>query len=274
MLHLKITRDAEIMRKTARNSNIILIIATVLGFITAIIAAFYISKSITLQVGGEPTEIAKITEQVAAGNLDIQTKTATGIYASIQLMIEHLQVINYEKEQQDWLKTGQAQINEKTSGEQDIITLAKNIISYLTTYVAAQVGLFYLVQSDSKLKIIASYAYTMNANTPNEFNFGESLVGQAALEQKIISITQTPAECPLIIRSGLTGSLPQYVLLLPFLYENKLKGIIEIGSTKKLTEIQRSFLELVMPNIGVAVNTADSRTKMKILLEQSQQQSD
>ncbi|MBE9561935.1 MAG: GAF domain-containing protein, partial [Proteobacteria bacterium] len=175
---------------------------------------------------------------------------------------------------EDWIKTGQAQLNEKTSGEQEITKLAKNIISFLTTYVEAQVGLFYLVKQKNKLKIISSYAYTMNDNTHNEFNFGESLVGQAALEQKIIAITQTPAECPLIIRSGLTGALPQHILLLPFLYENELKGIIEIGSTKELTEIQRSFLELIMPNIGIAINTANSRFQTQNLLQQSQQQSE
>ncbi|MDM8565242.1 response regulator [Candidatus Halobeggiatoa sp. HSG11] len=175
---------------------------------------------------------------------------------------------------EDWLKTGQAQLSEKTSGEQDITYLAKNIISFITTYVEAQVGLFYLVKQENKLEIIASYAYTMNENTPSEFYFGESLVGQAALEQKIISVTQTPAECPLIIRSGLTGALPQQILLLPFLYENELKGVIEIGSAEELTEIHRDFLELIMPNIGIAVNTADSRTQMQVLLKQSQQQSE
>ncbi|MDM8568222.1 response regulator [Thiotrichales bacterium HSG1] len=179
-----------------------------------------------------------------------------------------------KNQQEDWLKTGQAQLNEKTSGEQDINKLAKNIISFLTTYVEAQVGLFYLVKQEDKLQIIATYAYTMNENTPSEFNFGESLVGQTALERKVIAVTQTQAECPLIIRSGLTGALPKHILLLPFLYENELKGIIEIGSAIELKEIHRNFLEQIMPNVGIAVNTADSRTKMQALLEQSQQQSE
>ncbi|MDM8568223.1 CHASE3 domain-containing protein [Thiotrichales bacterium HSG1] len=175
---------------------------------------------------------------------------------------------------QDWIKTGQAQLNEKTSGEQEITKLAKNIISFLTTYVEAQIGLFYQVKQGDKLKIIASYAYTINENTPIEFNFGESLVGQAALKRKVIAITQTSEECPLVIRSVLTGALPRHILLLPFLYEDELKGVIEIGSSEGLTEIHRNFLELIMPNIGIVVNTADSRAKMQDLLKQSQQQAE
>ncbi|MBE9561980.1 MAG: GAF domain-containing protein, partial [Proteobacteria bacterium] len=196
------------------------------------------------------------------------------IVRTITKFINQINEVTAKNKQDDWLKTGQAQLNETTSGEQEITKLTKNIISFLTTYIEAQVGLFYLVKSDNKLQIIANYAYTISEHTPTEFNFGESLVGQAALEQKVISVTQTSAECPLIIRSGLTGALPHHILLLPFLYENELKGIIEIGSADEITDSQRIFLEQAMLNIGIAINTAESRTKMQVLLKQSQQQSE
>ncbi|MCK5718509.1 MAG: GAF domain-containing protein, partial [Thiomargarita sp.] len=214
---------------------------------------------------------------IANGNYERQVELLSKqdeLGQALKNMTNTLRNTTIKNVREDWLKTGQAQLNEKMSGEQQIAKLAKNIISFLTTYVTAQVGLFYLVKSENKLQIIASYAYTMNENTPNEFNFGESLVGEAALEQKIISVTQTTAECPLIIRSGLTGALPQHILLLPFLYENELKGIIEIGSATELTEIQRNFLELIMPNIGITINTADSRTQMQALLKHSQLQAE
>ncbi len=195
----------------------------------------------------------------------------------VRTLIKFLTQINEitaKNKQEDWLKSGQAQLNEKISGEQEITKLAKNIIAFLTTYIEAQVGLFYLLKPDDKLKIIANYAYTMNENTPSEFKLGESLVGQAALEQKVLSVTQTPEECPLIIRSGLAGALPHHILLLPFLYENELKGILEIGSAIEITDIQRTFLEQTLLSIGIAVNTAESHTKMQILLEQSQHQAE
>ncbi len=195
----------------------------------------------------------------------------------IRILSKFLKQINdldIENKQENWLKTGQAKLNEQIRGEQKITKLSKNIISFLTTYIEAQVGLFYSITSDDKLEIIANYAYTIRENTPTKFSLGESLVGQAALEQKVISITQTQDECPLIIRSGLAGALPQHILLLPFSYENNLKGIIEIGSATKITDIQRSFLEQTMPNIGIAINTAESHTKMQALLEISQQQAE
>ena len=226
ILRAKIVQDIQTVETIATIGMFILGIATILGVVIVSTAAYYLGTGITKQVGGEPAEIAHITEQVAAGNLEIQFEsgTATGIYAAVQTMVQNLKTINHERQQQNWLKTGQAQLNEQMRGELDIVTLTKKIISFLTTYVEAQVGIFYLLEEanaqKSFLHIVATYAYTISDKRPQKFFIGEGLVGQAALEQKIISITQTAAECPLIIRSGLAGALPCNVLLLPFLYEN------------------------------------------------------
>jgi len=179
---------------------------------------------------------------------------------------------------QNWLKTGQAQLNDMMSGEQEIVTLAKKIISFLSTYIETPVGLFYLLtasqssESNASLKLLASYAYKASNNRPTEFLVGEGLVGQAALEGKTIVFTRRLEECVHVVQSGLTDILPNHVLLMPFLYENAVTGVIEIGSSEALTETQQAFLQQVMSNIGIAVNTAKSRSQMEELLQHSQTQ--
>ncbi|MDM8558251.1 response regulator [Candidatus Parabeggiatoa sp. HSG14] len=286
MLHDKIAQDAEKMKKTASRGTLILAISTLLSFFIAGIAIYLLSRDIIKQVGGEPAEIAGITKQVAEGNLDLQfdadkQQKATGIYAAIQIMVKNLKAMNTEKEQQSWLKTGSAQLNDLMSGEQKIAILAKNIISFLTTYANAQTGLFYILKKSEPrhkeqhyLQVIASYAYTASDNRPDKFLIGEGLVGQVALEQKTLSRIHTQAEYSHIIQSGLSQAVPRHVLLLPFLYENAIKGVIEIGSSELLTKIQQNFLEQAMSNIGIAVNTAESRIRMQELLEQSQTQAE
>ena len=110
-----------------------------------------------------------------------------------------------------------------------------------------------------------SYAYIQRKGMANEFKLGEGLVGQAALEKRKILVADIPEDY-IYIQSGLGGAVPQNILVMPFLYENAVKGVIEIGSFYEITEVQLEFLEQVMPNIGIAVNTADSRTKMQALL--------
>ncbi len=185
---------------------------------------------------------------------------------------------------QNWLKTGQTQLNEQIRGEQAVMTLAKNIITFLTTYLEAQVGVFYLLEEEKRakgfaqkgkeamsdrvrLKLLASYAYTQRKGMTNEFEIGEGLIGQAALEKQRIIVNEVPEDY-IQIQSGLGEAVPQNLIVIPFLYENTVKGIIEIGSFHAITEIQLEFLDQIMPNIGIAVNTADSRTKMQALISE------
>jgi len=86
--------------------------------------------------------------------------------------------------------------------------------------------------------------------------------------------TYKPKEYQRITQSGLTNVVPRYIIFLPFLYENNVKGVIEIGSSKELSAVQKDFLEQVMPTIGIAVNRTESREKMQILLMQMQEQSE
>jgi methyl-accepting chemotaxis protein len=186
---------------------------------------------------------------------------------------------------QDWLKTGQAQLNEQIRGEQDIMTLGKNVITFLTTYLEAQVGVFYVLEAKEKkkehetqtpneleknnensyLKLIASYAYTQRKGLSNEFQIGEGLIGQAALEKQRIIITDVPSDY-ISIQSGLGEAIPLNLVVTPFMYEKQIKGVIEIGSFHEITEVQLELLEQVMPIIGITINTAESRAKMQELL--------
>ncbi len=69
---------------------------TVIGIIVAVLFAFFITKSITGELGGEPSEIREIAEQIAGGNLalkfDAQRKRI-GIYGAIVALSEQLRTI-------------------------------------------------------------------------------------------------------------------------------------------------------------------------------------
>jgi len=230
-------------------------------------------------------DIVQVSQGLAEGRSEVTTQAEyRGDFIYIKNALEtaaaQLAEVTGKNVEQNWLKTGQAQLNDQMRGDQEIIKQAKNIISFLTTYVEAQVGLFYQLQESTHgdkrpyLEVIASYAYSANSNIPDKFLLGEGLVGQAAMEQQTILRTHTPEESTHIIQSGLAKAIPRWVLIAPFLYESTVKGVIELGYSEKITDIQREFLEQTLPNIGIAMNTADSRTKMQQLLAQSQRQTE
>jgi hypothetical protein len=43
--------------------------------------------------------------------------------------------------------------------------------------------------------------------------------------------------------------------------------VIEIGAFHEFTDVQRDFINQIMPSIGIVINTAESRTMMQELLK-------
>jgi len=196
-------------------------------------------------------------------------------------MTEQLRVMTTKNAAQDWLKTGQAELNSEMSGEQDITMLSRNILNFICRYLNVQVGVIYLLEEPENrlsttqpmLKMIASYGYTRRKNLANQFALGEGLVGQAALERQAILISQIPDDY-IHIQSGLGEAVPRHILVLPFMYEDALKGIIELGGFEAFSDQHLEFLKQVGEAIAIATNTAQSRTKMQELLNQTQTQAE
>ena len=123
-------------------------------------------------------------------------------------------------------------------GEQGVLELSKNIISYLTKYVHGDVGVFYLLEEgegEPVLKLAASYAYIRRKNISKEFHLGEGLIGQAALEKEAIVVSEMEPDDDLRIASGTAVKPPKTIVVQPFILNRKLIGVFEIGSTESFT---------------------------------------
>ena len=228
-------------------------------------------------------DIVQVSQKLAKGEQVTIQAEYKGDFLQIKEALEtasfKLVEATTENNKQNWLKTGQTQLSEQMSGEQDLISLAKKVITFIASYLEIQIGMFYLFEDKkgeqkAHLKMIASYAYTHRKGINSEIKLGEGIVGQSALEQKTILITQIPDDYYARIQSGLGNALPRNVLVQPFMYENTLVGMIEIASFKTLTELKLEFLNQIMPSIAIAVNTAMARTQMRVLLEETQQQAE
>ncbi|MHC4212381.1 MAG: GAF domain-containing protein [Planctomycetota bacterium] len=203
----------------------------------------------------------------------VPTSEADQLGVALSSMTVKLRETIEENERENWLKTGLGELNETIRGEQDAVNLAQNIIAKLADYLNASVGAIYLREDDDTLRMIGSYAYSKRKHISNDFKLGQGLVGQAALEKKSILVTEVPDDYT-AIRSGLGEAHPRNLLVQPFLYENKLTGVIELGSFDKLSDLQLAFLEKASESIAIAIDSALSRTRMAELLEETQRQSE
>ncbi|MDM8569504.1 response regulator, partial [Thiotrichales bacterium HSG1] len=98
-------------------------------------------------------DIVQVSQGLADGSKNVVAKAEyLGDFIQIKTALEtaanKLSEAMAQNTIQDWLKTGQTELGKKISGEQEITDLARNICDFLTTYLEAQVGAFYIVEEE------------------------------------------------------------------------------------------------------------------------------
>ena len=192
---------------------------------------------------------------------------------ALQKMTGSLRKSYEENERNDWLKTGLSKLEDQMRGELDIPTLCSSLISEMTTCLDAQLGAIFIMSEDAEkgqvLSLMGSYAYTKRKNLSNRYKLGEGLVGQAAMEKQQILVRNVPEDY-VKVTSGLGEALPRFICVTPFMHENKVKGVVEIGSLHEVTDVQLEYLNQAMAAIGINVQSAQGRMDLAVALEESQ----
>src|SRR5213075_1443840 len=99
---------------------------------------------------------------------------------------------------------------------------------------------------------------------------GQGLIGQVASEKRRMLISDLP-EKTVPIRSGLFESVPRNVIVLPVLFEDRVKAVIELASLNAFTASHLAFLEQLTASIGIVLNSIEATMQTEGLLKQSQQ---
>ncbi|MEE4357161.1 MAG: response regulator [Desulfococcaceae bacterium] len=177
-------------------------------------------------------------------------------------------------DERHWLQSGESNLNHLIRGEQDIDSLGKIIIDFLCKYLNVYAGALYLYdEKTEKLRLRSAYAYKKRKDLSSEFAPGEGLVGQAALEKESILICNVPDDY-IHISSALGSAKPRNIIVAPFLFDDEIMGVIELGAFHDFTPLEREFLDNIVRHIGVVINTALSRTRMENLLFRTQTQAE
>jgi signal transduction histidine kinase/DNA-binding response OmpR family regulator/CHASE3 domain sensor protein len=171
--------------------------------------------------------------------------------------------------QQAWLRSGQTLLADQIIGRIPLPILCRNALSFLARYLGAVVGAAYTMPSGTRLKRIAEYAFSNEALAVNqEIELGQGLVGQAALEDRIIRLSGVTSDY-LKINSGLGEQVPGEIIVMP-LSDGQVNGVIELGFTRPITDREMTFLELIGDNIGAAIEAANYRQRLQDVATETQ----
>jgi HAMP domain-containing protein/CheY-like chemotaxis protein/signal transduction histidine kinase len=221
--------------------------------------------------------IAEVATAVTKGDLtrSIQVE-ASGEVAelkdNINTMIDNLRLTTDRNTEQDWLKTNLARFTGMLQGQRDLTTVGRMLLSELAPLVSAHQGVIYQMRGEESAEMVMLSAFAGDGEDGHlrRLKMGEGLVGQCASEKRRILISDLPPNT-VSIRSGLFEAVPRNVIVLPVLFEDRVKAVIELASLSHFTTSHLAFLEQLTASIGIVLNSIEATMQTEGLLQQSQQ---
>src|SRR6185437_8422403 len=107
------------------------------------------------------------------------------------------------------------------------------------------------------LRLLSAYAGDGNNPHPQFVQFGEGLIGQSAMDRRQRLVSDIPPDT-VPINSALLRVTPKNLVVLPVLFENQVKAVIELCSVGSFTTSQMTFLEQLTDSIGIVLNSIEA----------------
>ena len=269
----------------------LLIILLIIGSISSV----FVGLQLTRRVKKPIDDIIDIIKGMSKGqfNLSFKDSHITEIYhlsESVQLMKDNLLsqnvILESEKsklEEDDWIKSSLTSILENLPGLVDIQNFSNELLNSIVSKVNGLVGVFYIklnnntnasinnyLESDSSrgdvLSLIGSYAYSFDdSKKAKEVCLGEGLIGQCALSQKIMYISDI-SDDDISISSTFINTKSKHIALLPISFEGEILALLEIGSIEEFSNAHKNLIEQVIKNTGVILKAVLGRIETEKLL--------
>ncbi|WP_096663377.1 response regulator [Polaromonas sp. AET17H-212] len=174
-------------------------------------------------------------------------------------------------DQQLWLRTGQRQLAEHTLGQHAIESLSRSVLEFLARYLDVAVAALYVRKEDGRLQRVAAYGLTHDSGEAGQsLDSDQGLVGQAALENRVLQLDDLPASY-LKVSSGLGQGSARHVLVVPVHNDGLVNGVVELGFLRALAPRDLEFVTMIASNIGNSLHAALYRRRLEDVLSQSQE---
>ncbi len=224
-------------------------------------------SSIMSRIAAGEEDLSKKVEVIDNDEIDEVAKSFNRMTASVSEQREREKDII-------WTKTNLAEVTTSLSGLKSIKSLAETFLSKVVPLVGGSHAVFYMKEEvgsdeDTVFKLRASYAFKERKHVTNELHPGEGIIGQAVLEKTPIILSNVPSDY-ITVQSGLGEAPPLTIYVLPILFEGDVIAVLEIASFKVFSEMEQDFLEEVIEDMGIMLESINSRIRLAKALEESQ----
>jgi PAS domain S-box-containing protein len=241
-------------------------------------------KELVDKIDVQTAEIAAATafiKEIEKGNLEstnIENVDESSLTGSLVNMRNKMKEIAQEEAERNWITEGLAKFSDiLRSNNNDLSTLANEIISELVKYMGTNQGGLYLINDNDKedvyIELLAAYAYNRRKFIEQKIRLGQGILGQAALEKDTLVLTDIPSNY-VKITSGLGEALPRNIVIVPLKLEERVYGLVEIASFQTIKKHQIQFVEKLSENLASTIASVRNTERTEKLLKDSQMQAE
>ncbi len=178
----------------------------------------------------------------------------------------------------NWVTKGLADFGDILRQNSDNMDrLSKNIMNKLIDYIGANQGAIYILnEMDEKntfFEMKSAIAYGREKFLKRNFELKEGLVGRCAFEKLPVYLKEIP-ENYIHLTSGLGTAEPDYLLLTPLIFNDKVLGVIELASFSPIEPYKTEFITTLGENIASTISNVRINEQTKHLLEESKLRGD
>lgn len=269
----EISHLASEAKKLDNVNNKIVFTLSLFLFIATIVAIFFssfISKSIANTITGTTAAIRHIAQEKGTftSRIPITTKDEVrDLAVATNDLLDDL-------ENREWVRSNATQVVKNYQGIDAIKQLTSIFLSQVARITRASYGSLY-VRNDKEEKIFEQQASFANSYTKigrETIALGEGLAGQAALERRVIHLTDTTGYQ--MISTSLGDMPPKEVIILPITFEEKTIAILELATVNAFEKLDRIFLKEVVSSLGLTINSVLTRMEVVQLLNESRAMSE
>ncbi|MBC7921511.1 MAG: GAF domain-containing protein [Ferruginibacter sp.] len=222
--------------------------------------------------------IKEFAQHVGGGNFDSDTRVfndAGELGQSLANMRDGLKQVSEGDKIRYWTNEGLAKFGEiLRENDQDLQQLSDHLLVQLVKYLRAnQGGVFVVNRQDPQrpfMELTACYAYDRKKYAQKEVLPGQGLVGQTWQEGETIYLREVPPSY-VRITSGLGGSTPRYLLIVPLKLSGEVHGVIELASFHDFERHMVEFTEKIAESIASTIAGARGAEQTRQLLQEAQE---
>lgn len=248
-----------------------LLLTTLVTFVVAGLLGFRTYRLIVKPLQVLETSVKSIAKgdySVAIPCIEAQDETG-----SLARSVAVLKQGSADMEEQRWVSATSIKVTSKLQEVATVNEFGQRFLAEFVPALGGGVAVLYVADADTgALRRLSAYGLGEEAKAGAEFQKGEGLVGQCALEKKPITLEPIPAGY-VRIASGLGSAQPSRVEALPLISGNELLGVVEFAAFRSPTARERLLINQLLPIVAMSLEILQRNLRTRELLDKSLEQS-